>query len=89
MKQATTNNRQHPSSNTYLHPKSISTTMPAQLATRGKEGTALGWIWKSHPAFTYRSDLKERMHKMRKDLVPTMEYALFQISIFLPMSAGW
>jgi hypothetical protein len=36
---------------------------------------------KSHPAFSYRSDLKERMHEMLKDLAPKMEYALFPKSI--------
>jgi hypothetical protein len=47
----------------------------------GKEGITLGWIWKSHPAFSYRTDLKERMHEMLKDLAPRMKYALFPKAI--------
>jgi hypothetical protein len=33
-----------------------------------KEGITLGWIWKSHPAFSYRGDLKYRIHEMLKDI---------------------
>jgi hypothetical protein len=46
-----------------------------------KEGIMLGWIWKSHPAFSYRGSMKEQLHEMLKDIAPMMEYALFAKTI--------
>jgi hypothetical protein len=66
-------NIRHHSNKTYVNQESVLITHSLEK----KEGITLGWIWKSHQAFSFRGNMKEQLHEMIKYIAPMIEYALF------------